>query len=100
MIQSTLTGKAKRFLRALGSKLAPILSVGREGVTPTVVQAARDAIQKHELIKIRVQKNAPEEPTDAIERLAERAGAEIVQRIGRNGLLWKRNPQKPKIDLP
>jgi len=95
-----LTGKEKRFLRALGSKQEPLLSVGHEGVTPTVVQAGRDAITKHELIKVRVQKNAPEEPADAIHRLAERLNADLVQIIGRNGLLWKRNTEKPRIELP
>ena len=100
MIKNTLTGKQKRFLRALGAKEDPIVSVGHEGVTPTVTQAARDAITKHELIKVRVQKNAPEEPADAIGKLAERLDADLVQLIGRNGLLWKRNTEKPRIELP
>ena len=65
-----------------------------------MTQAARDAITRHELIKVRVQKNAPEEPADAIRRLAERLDADLVQLIGRNGLLWKRNPDKPRIELP
>ena len=39
-------------------------------------------------------------PVDAITMLAERADANLVQLIGRNGLLFKRNFEKPKIELP
>ena len=38
--------------------------------------------------------------TAAIAALAAGVGAELVQVIGRNGLLFKRNPEKPKIEFP
>ena len=73
--------------------------IGKEGVTPTVVASAREAIKKRELIKVRVLQNAPEAPADAITVLAERADANLVQIIGRNGLLFRRNFEKPRIKL-
>ena len=72
---------------------------GKEGVTPTVVASAREAIKKRELIKVRVLQNAPDDPADAITVLAERADANLVQIIGRNGLLFRRNFDKPRIEL-
>jgi RNA-binding protein len=95
-----LTGKQKSFLRSMGQKLEPVVMMGKEGVTPTVVQAAQEAIKKRELIKVRVLQNCMEEPEDAITMLAERADVNLVQIIGRNGLLFKRNYDKPKIELP
>ena len=100
MIRNTLTGKQKRFLRAMGTTLDPVVIVGKEGVTPTVVESARDAITKRELIKVRVLQNAPEPSKDAVTRLAERTDADLVQIIGRNGLLFKRNFKKPQIEFP
>lgn len=100
MLRNALTGKQKSFLRSMGQKLEPIVFIGKEGVTPTVVQAAREAIKKRELIKVRVLQNAEDEPADAITMLAERADVNLVQLIGRNGLLFKRNFEKPKIELP
>lgn len=100
MLRNALTGKQKSFLRSLGQKLEPVVMIGKEGVTPTVVQAAREAIKKRELIKVRVLQNAEDEPADAITMLAERADVNLVQLIGRNGLLFKRNFEKPKIELP
>lgn len=100
MLRNSLTGKQKSFLRSLGMKEEPVVMIGKEGVTPAVVQAAREAIKKRELIKVRVLQNAEEEPEEAIEMLAERADVNLVQVIGRNGLLFKRNFEKPKIELP
>ncbi|SFI13872.1 ribosome assembly RNA-binding protein YhbY [Selenomonas caprae] len=100
MLRNSLTGKQKSFLRSLGQKLEPVVMMGKEGVTPTVVEAAREAIKKRELIKVRVLQNCMEEPEDAITMLAERADVNLVQIIGRNGLLYKRNFDKPKIELP
>ena len=84
----------------MGMKLDPVVNIGKEGVTPTVVQAVREAIKKRELIKVRVLQNCEEEPKDAITVLAERSDVNLVQVIGRNGLFYKRNQEKPKIDLP
>ena len=100
MLRNSLTGKQKRFLRSMGQKLEPVVMIGKDGVTPTVVQSAREVIKKRELIKVRVLQNSLEEPADAIRMLAERADVNLVQIIGRNGLLFKRNFEKPKIELP
>ena len=100
MLRNSLTGKQKSFLRSMGQKLEPVVMMGKEGVTPTVVEATREAIKKRELIKVKVQQNCLEEPEDAITMLAERADVNLVQIIGRNGLLFKRNYDKPKIELP
>lgn len=100
MIKNTLTGKQKSFLRSMGMTMDPIVNIGKEDVTPTVVTAAQEAIKKRELIKVRVLQNCFEEPRDAIETLADRSNANLVQVIGRNGLLFRRNFDKPKIELP
>ena len=84
----------------MGMTIDPVVMIGKEGVTPTVVQAAREAVKKRELIKVRVLQNAEMEPEEAITMLAERAGTALVQVIGRNGLLYRRNQEKPKIELP
>lgn len=100
MIRNTLTGKQRRFLRALGVNLEPVVSIGKEGVTPMVTDSAKEAIKKRELIKVRVLQNSPQIPDEAIRLLTERVDADLVQIIGRNGLLFKKNFEKPQIELP
>lgn len=95
-----LTGKQKRYLKALGSQLDPVVQIGKAGIASTVIESALDAITARELIKIRVLQNCPEEPKDAVGELAEAVGAELIQVIGRNGLLFKQNEEKSKIELP
>lgn len=99
MLRNTLTSKQIQKLRSLGMTEEAIVMIGKESVTPTVVASAREAIKKRELIKVRVLQNAPDEPEAAITMLAERADANLVQVIGRNGLLFRRNFDKPRIEL-
>lgn len=98
--ETTLTGKQKRFLRAMGSTLDPVVQIGKSGVIDTVIESAEQVLIARELIKVRVLQNSPEEPKEAIASLARATEAELVQVIGRNGLLYRRNEEKPKIELP
>ena len=100
MLRNSLTGKQKSFLRSEGMKLEPVVMVGKDAVTPAVVQSARDVIKKRELIKVRVLNNCLEEVEDFMTVLAERCDANLVQIKGNTGLLFKRNFEKPKIELP
>ncbi|WIW71417.1 MULTISPECIES: ribosome assembly RNA-binding protein YhbY [Anaerosinus] len=100
MIRNTLTGKQKRFLRAMGSTLDPVVQIGKGGLVPSIVTSALDAIQARELIKVKVLQNCLEDPRAVIETLADRTNTDLVQIIGRNGLLYKKNFEKTKIELP
>lgn len=95
-----LGGKQKRFLRAMGSTMDPVVQIGKAGLIQSVKDSARATIVVHELIKVRVLPNSPQEPETAMNELAAALDAELVQVIGRNGLLYKRNEEKPKIELP
>lgn len=95
-----LTGKQKRFLRALGSTLAPVVQIGKGGIMASVIDTTVQVLTAREIIKVRVLRNSPQEPKMAIAALAEATGAELVQVIGRNGLLYKKNQEKSKLELP
>ncbi len=96
----SLTGKQRRHLRALGHHLTAVLQVGHEGVTDAVVRQAQEQLEAHELIKVKISENAPEERQDAAEILAERCGAQLAQVLGRTALLYRRRKEKPSITLP
>ncbi|HYF91393.1 MAG TPA: ribosome assembly RNA-binding protein YhbY [Symbiobacteriaceae bacterium] len=95
-----LTGKQKRFLRALGVNMDPILTVGKDGVSGNTIAQADGALLARELIKGRILQTAPESVEDSATTIAEATGAELVQVVGRNFLLYRPNPEKPVIELP
>jgi RNA-binding protein len=95
-----LRGKQKRFLRAMGVTMDPILTVGKDGVSDNTIVQADGALLARELIKGRVLNTAPEAPDDTAAEIAERTGAELVQVVGRNFLLYRPHPEKPVIQLP
>lgn len=94
-----LTGKQRRQLRALGHHLEVVVQVGQKGVTDEVVAALQQALEDHELVKVKVSKDAPEDRHDAAAALAERTGAELAQVLGRTALLFKKRKKKSKIDV-
>jgi RNA-binding protein len=96
----SLSGKQKRFLRAEAHALEPVVSLGKEGMTDSLVEAVRDALLTHELIKVRVLENAPLDRKEAAEALPGLVKAELAGLVGRIMILYKRHPQKPKVPLP
>lgn len=95
-----LSGKQRRFLRAEAHSLEPVVVLGKEGISDSVVSAISDALLAHELIKVRVLDNAPIERQVVAERLPSQVKADFVGLIGRIVILYKRHPNKPKIVLP
>lgn len=95
-----LTGKHRRYLRALGQRLAATLHVGHDGVTDAVVGQADTQLEARELIKVRVSDNAPGSRHEAAAELAQRTDAEVAQVLGRTALLYRPRKQDPAIVLP
>ena len=100
MPPKTLSGKALRHLRGLGHALDPVIAVGKNGVTESLVKETSSALVRHELIKVRVMPEAPVDRHDAAEDLAARTEAVLAQVLGRTFLLYRRHPKKPRIVLP
>ena len=94
-----MTGKQKRYLRALASTMPAVVMIGKGGLEDPVIDSARATITKRELIKVKVLNNCLEDPKEILPDLADMLGAELVQIIGHNGVLYKK-AKDPKIELP
>jgi RNA-binding protein len=99
-VPGELTGRQRRHLRALGQTLTATLHVGQEGVSDAVVRQADAQLESHELIKVRVGDNAPEDRHATAAVLAERTHAHLAQVLGRTALLYRRRQEEPGIVLP
>jgi RNA-binding protein len=100
VLPTKLPGKSLRHLRGLGHALDPVIAIGKNGLTDTLAKETERALEKHELIKVKVMQEAPVDRHEAAEELAAKTGAVLAQVLGRTFLLYKRHPKKPKIVLP
>jgi len=96
----SLTGKQRRHLRALGHHLEPLVQIGKGGLTEGISAAVNVALEQHELVKVRLGTECPEERDDVAGALSTSLHAEVAQTQGRTILLYRRHPKEPKIDLP
>jgi len=88
----------RRALRAAGHHLSPVVQVGKEGVTPAVIEQLHGALAAHELVKVKVGTESPEDRFEAADRLSQDAGAQIAQILGRTILAYRRHPEKPRFE--
>ncbi|GGA68904.1 ribosome assembly RNA-binding protein YhbY [Ornithinibacillus halotolerans] len=95
-----LTGKQKRFLRSKAHHLKPIFQVGKIGVNENMIVQVNEALEKRELIKVSILQNCMDDKDTVAEELAEGTGAEIVQLIGNNIVLYKESEEHKQIQLP
>lgn len=97
----SLTPKQRSYLRSLAHPLKPIVQIGKDGISETLIRTLENAFNTRELLKVKVLEAAPESADEAGQMLAEHiAGAQLVQVIGRTIVLFRPHPDKPRIVLP
>ncbi len=95
-----LTSKQRAHLRSLAQNVKATFQVGKEGVTPELTAAIDEAFGTRELIKLTVLKTVGEELREVGETLAGRTRSTLVEVIGRKIVLYRPDPDDPKIVLP
>jgi RNA-binding protein len=94
-----LNAKQRKHLKALAHHRKPVVHVGNAGVTAPVLKEITQALDVHELLKIRLPGVEREERHLLLERVCEATGAEAVQEIGRVAVIYRR-AKKPRLKLP
>lgn len=95
-----LRGKQIRFLRANAHSLKPFINIGKGGMTKSLYEQVDRCLTQHELIKVRVLENCPEDKLTCSRLLAESTHAAVVQIIGKTVILYRPNPEEPILQLP
>ncbi len=89
-----------KHLVSLAHHLKPVIMVGQHGVTENLLKELDIALDHHELVKIKIAGEDRDSRQQMIQQLCEASGAQTVQAIGKTLTLFRRNRQKPKIELP
>lgn len=77
-----------------------IFQIGKASLTPEIVEALDQALEKRELIKVSVLKNCADDPREIAEMIAERTHAQVVKVIGKKMIFYRQPKKNPKIHLP
>jgi RNA-binding protein len=99
-MSTPLTNPQKRYLRGLAHALRPVVLVGAKGVTPGVLAELEQALEQHELVKVKVAAEDREARDAAIAAFVEGAQASLVGRVGHVAVLYRRRLDKPLVILP
>ncbi len=95
-----MTSKQRAYLRSLANPVTAIFQIGKAGLTPEIVQAVDDALEKRELVKLSVLKNCLDDPYGIADTLAERTRSSVVHVMGKKIVLYRPAKKNPKIKLP
>jgi RNA-binding protein len=87
-------------LRALAHPLRPLVQIGTKGIGESVIEQIDAQLLAHELVKVRFNTESTVEPADALDEVVARTKSELVQKMGRILILYRRHDEKPKIALP
>lgn len=90
--------RLRKALRAAGHHLSPVVQVGKEGLTPAVLQALDEQLLAHELVKVKVGTESPEDRFEVAGGLSALPGAFVAQVLGRTVLLYRKHPRKPRFE--
>jgi RNA-binding protein len=94
-----ITTKQRAHLRAMANTIAPVTQVGKGGITDSLVKTVGEALLARELVKISVLETCELSAREVCEQLCARLDAQPVQVIGRKLVIYRPNPEAPKIVL-
>ena len=96
-----LSGAQKKHMRGLAHHLKPVVQMGKNGLTDPVLASIEQALDDHELIKVRLA-DPQDRKRELAEEVAERSGSVQVGLVGNVVTLYRRHPdpEQRRIEIP
>ncbi len=95
-----LNNKQKQYLKGLAHPLKPVVMLGNNGLTEGVLAEIEQALQHHELIKVKIAAEERETKTLIADAIVRETKAINVQIIGNMLVLYRPSTEDRKIILP
>jgi len=93
-----MKGSHRAELRSEAHHLSATVHVGQHGLSPALIASLDDSLRTHELVKVKLGKNADAKPKDAAAELATATASEVIQVIGRTATFFRENADLKKKD--
>lgn len=95
----TLSKKQKQFLKGLAHPLKPVVLLGQNSLTEGVLAEIDNALNYHELIKVKVATEDREMKQLIIDAIVRETETQAIAKIGHIVVLYRQSEDK-KIELP
>ena len=95
-----LTNHQKKFLRSLGHSLHPIVRVGQQGLSASVLAEIVSTLGKHELLKIKIRTDSRAQKQKIIDQIVQDLNINLIQVIGNVVMIYRPFEQDRQIILP
>lgn len=98
-----LKGSQRKYLRGLAHGMKPVIFIGQKGITDSVVDALEEALDVHELVKLKfIDFKEKEQKKEFINVIEKKNRCEMVGMIGHTTIFYRRHrdPEKRKIFMP
>jgi RNA-binding protein len=96
-----LTNAQRDYLRRQAHDLRPVVQIGKQGLTQQVHATVDEALNAHELIKIKFM-DFRDQKRELADQLADAAGGVLISIIGNIAILYREqaDPERRRIALP
>lgn len=88
----------KKHLRTIAHTLSPVVTIAQKGLTENVTEEIDRALNRHELIKIKIFAADRESRKEMTQEICTASGAQLIQSIGNVAVLF-RAAEKPNPKL-
>jgi RNA-binding protein len=98
-----LKGFQKKFLKGLAHRLKPVVFIGQKGLTENLIGSIHQALDTHELIKVKfIEYKQKQQEAALAEAVETEAGCLLVGLIGHVAIFYREHPdaERRKIPLP
>ncbi len=94
-----LTNNQKKYLRGIAHGLNPMIMIGANGVTESLMAELESTLAHHEILKIKIASADRDERKEIIQHLVKESGALLVQTIGKICVIYRQN-EETELPLP
>ena len=88
-----LTNNQKKYLRGIAHGLNPMIMIGANGVSESLMAELESTLTHHEILKIKIASADRDERKEIIEHLLKESGALLVQTIGKICVIYRQNDE-------
>jgi RNA-binding protein len=93
-----LKGSQRKYLRGVAHSYKPVVQIGKEGLSESVIRAIDTALEAHELIKVKIAADR-DEREEFVPLIEARVSCECVGTVGRIAILYRENPDPEKQNI-